>query len=555
MTIFLQIAGGIALTVFGVRFLRKGLDRLFGGRLVSWLSGLTQRRWRAFFSGVAVGTVAPSSTALALLAMQMLNTGRLTAERMLAVLLGANVGITVTVQLLAFHVQDFAGLFVLAGVIGFQFFHREAVRGVGQCLISLGFIFLAMGMIGDGAAAISADPAGREWVRLFSGHPVLTFLFVAGFTVCVQSSTASIGFAIALAASGLIGADILLPWVLGANAGVALTALAAGWMTLEGKRLAGANLLVKLACALPLLILPAAAGEVFDWLPGSMARQTALFHTGFNILAAVIVMPLLGPVTRFMQFLIVPPPSTGGLPAVQTHLDPQALESPSLALANATRETLAMADGVKLMLQYFWKGYSARDLELAERVQLEDDRADKYYHDIKDYLSRVRAEMTEAEVRWQFALLTFSNELESVGDIIGKNLCDILRRQTAECVWLPDDDYRTLCELYEQVMARFNVAIGLLASQGGTGAREFIAGKEGLNDWCRRAQREHYERLRTTTTVTASAYFVDILDAFRRINSHISAIAYAFSGRPARRRVRGAAEEGAAMRPQAQMGG
>ncbi|HRJ73166.1 MAG TPA: Na/Pi symporter, partial [Terrimicrobiaceae bacterium] len=111
MMVFYQIAGGIALTIFGIRFLRKGLDRLFGGRLVAWLARMTQQRWKAFSSGVVVGTLAPSSTALSLITLQMLNTGQLTAERMLAVLLGANVGITVTVQLLAFHIQDYAGLF------------------------------------------------------------------------------------------------------------------------------------------------------------------------------------------------------------------------------------------------------------------------------------------------------------------------------------------------------------------------------------------------------------------------------------------------------------
>lgn len=540
MMVFLQIAGGIALTIFGIRFLRKGLDRLFGGRLIAWLSRMTEQRWKAFTSGMVVGTFAPSSTALSLITLQMLNTGQLTAERMLAVLLGANVGITVTVQLLALHIQDYAGFFILLGVLGFQFFRREAVRGVGQCLLSLGFIFLAMKLIGEGASVVSADPSSKEWLHLFEGHPILTFLFVTGFTVFVQSSTASIGFAIGLSATGLFSAELLVPWVLGANMGIAVTGLAAGWSTLEGKRLAVANLLVKGVIGAPFLFVTWLSDQLFSIVPGSVARDIAMFHTGFNLLVGFVAIPLVGPITRLVRMLVVPPESTTGLPVVETYLDVQALDSPSLALANATRETLTMADGVKLMLQYFWKGYSVRDLNLSERVQLEDDRADRYCREIKDYLSQIREGMTEEETRWQFALLTFSNELESVGDIIDKNLCDTLRKQTAEGVWLPDEDYAALAELHDRVVARFNVALGLLASRGGSQVKGFVSGKESLNEWCRQMQHAHYERLRTSDSraVSASAYFLDVLNGFRRINSHITTIGYAFAGPTARKRPR-----------------
>lgn len=540
MMVLFQIAGGIALTIFGVRFLRKGLDRLFGGRLVAWLSGLTQKRWKSFGSGMVVGTLAPSSTALSLISLQMLNTGQLTAERMLAVMLGANVGITVTVQLLAFHVQDYAGFFLVLGVLGFQFLNREGLRGVGQCLLSLGFIFLAMKLIGEGASALAVSPESREWMRLFEGHPVLTFLFVSVLTVCVQSSTASIGFAIGLSASGLFSADLLVPWVLGANVGIGLTSLAAGWSNLEGKRLAMANLLAKLAIAIPVLLIPSIAVQGFALVSGSIAREIAMFHTGFNIIVGLLFVPLTGPLTRLVRLMIVPHTSAGGLPAMESHLDPQALESPSLALANATRETLLMADSAKVMLQSFWKGYSTRDLDLTLRVQLEDDRVDSYYGAIKDYLSRIREELTTEESRLQFALLTFSNELETVGDIIDKNLCDILRKQTQQGIWLSNEDYATLCELYDRVMARFQIAQSLLGNRGGPRAKEFVGGKESLNAWCRQAQRLHYERLRALDpgAIASSAYFLDVLDNFRRINSHISAIGYAFSSAPGRRRSR-----------------
>jgi phosphate:Na+ symporter len=268
-----------------------------------------------------------------------------------------------------------------------------------------------------------------------------------------------------------------------------------------------------------------------------------MFHTGFNLLAGLIAIPLIGPLTRLVEFMIVPRETATGLPAAATYLDPQALESPSLALANATRETLLMADGVKAMLQYFWKGYSERDLMLMQRVQQEDDRVDSSYRGIKDYLSRIQEGLSDEEKRWQLALFTFSNELESVGDLIEKNLCDLLRKQTADGTYLPDPDYFALLELHEKVLARFNVAISLLGNRGPAQAKAFLAGKENLNEWCRQAQRAHYERLRTSGAgqLAASAYFLDLLDGFRRINSHISAIGYAFAPTTSRRRTRSGA--------------
>lgn len=528
--IFFQIAGGVALTIFGVRFLRKGFDRLFGCRLVAWLSGLTEQRWKAFGSGVVVGTLAPSSTAISLVTMQMMNAGQLTAERMFALLLGANVGITVTVQLMALRLQDYAGAFILFGVLAFQFMRREVLRGTGQCLLALGFIFLAMQMIGAGARELHTYPEMREWVNLLAGHPLLVFLLVSGFTLAVQSSTASIGFAMALSATGLFDYRLLVPWVLGANVGIGLTALVAGWPTLEGRRLAFANLMAKACIALPMVLLPWLAAWIFSQLPGPVMRETAMFHTGYNFAVGLVFVPLAGPLVRLVRWMIAPAPVTEGLPATESHLDPSVLESPSLALTNAARETLAMSDSVKRMLEYFWKGYEGNDPAMIAQVTHEDDRVDRYYREIKDYLSRVGGGLTHEEAQWHFAMMTFSNELESVGDTVEKNMCDMFRKQRHDALVLPDADRAVLSELQARVLRRFVIAQGFLANRGGPGIKEFLDEKEALNRWCRDAEQQHYERLRGAElrAIEASAYFLDLLDSYRRINSHVTSIGYAF---------------------------
>lgn len=536
--IFLQIAGGVALIIFGVRFLRKGFDRLFGGQLVVWLSGLTEHRWKAFGAGAVAGALAPSSTAISMVTMQMMDAGQLSARRMLSVLLGANMGITITVQLIALRLQDYAGAFILLGVLGFQFLKRENLRGAGQCMLAFGIIFLAMQMIGDGAEQLNALPEMSEWVRLFEGHPLMVFLLVSIFTFVVQSSTASIGFAMGLSASGLFTSSLMVPWVLGASIGIGLTSLAAGLATLEGRRLAVANLLAKLPLALPLVFIPTLADKVFGFIPGGVMQQTAMFYTGFNLAVGLVFVPLAGPLVKLVRWMIAPAPSPlTGLPASESYLDPAVLESPSFALTNAQREILAMSDSVKRMLEYFWRGYEAQNPALIEQVAREDDCVDRYYREIKDYLSRVGGGLTSEEAAWHFAMMTFSNELESAGDIVEKKMCEVFRKQIAEVLPLTEKDRMVLGELQVWVLQRFTVAQNLLINRGGTGINEFLDGKEALNKWCRRAEKEHYERLLGAgpKVIGASGYFLDLLDSYRHFNSHITTIGYAFRSQATRR--------------------
>lgn len=535
-----EFVGGLALTVFGVRFFRKSLDRLFGGRLVGMLSQLTENRWKGFAGGILIGALAPSSTALALITLQMVNAGKMTTEKMLAVLLGANVGMTITVQLLAFKIEDYAGLLIFAGVLAFQFLKREILRGIGQCLLSLGFIFLAMKLIGSAAAVWRSSPETIAWLHLLEGHPLLVTVIVGIFTFCVQSSTASVGLAIAFAGSGLLSESLVIPWVVGANIGVSLTALAAGWTSLEGRRLSLANMLAKVFIGAPFLFIPVLATVVASIAPHSLTREVALFHTGFNLLVGLIVLPFSGLLTALTRWMIVPHTPQEELGSVPTYLDPQALETPSLALANATRETMQMADEIKVMLNHFWKGYTGRNLSLARRVQQEDDVVDDSYRRIKNYLNSLREGMTEEEARWQFALLTFSTELEAVGDVIDKNLCDSIQKLLIENSKLPPEDEQVIAELNDRVQRRFDVAVSLLTTRDGQQAKSFLSGKETLNEWCRQAQKAHYDRLKTAgpQAITSSAYFLEMVNSFRRINSHISAIGYAFSPPPARRRVK-----------------
>jgi len=531
--IFVHMLGSVALILFGIRALRKGLDRLFGSRLMSWLQRTTENPAKAFGSGIIFGALTNSSAAISLFTMQMVDEGNLPAQRMLAVLLGTNIGLTFSVQLLALNIEELVPLLLFVGVLGFQFCRRPLFRGIGQSLIGLGLIFLSIGMIGDAAHQIPRNGDLVMQLKLAESHPWIIVILITVLTFFLQTSTASIGFGLGLASAGILSTSIMVPWVIGANLGIACTALAAGWSHLEARRLAVANLLIKGAVATVAVIFLPLTSELLRILPLSFTQTAAQFHSFYNLVVAGIGLLFLGPITQFVQGLIqdgsVASEST--LSGEQSYLISEALDTPSLALANATRETLGMADNVKRMLETFWTALTTRDAALAHRVQEHDDRVDVAYHELTKYLGQIgQTDLSAHERWWQFTLLTFVNELEAAGDLLQKQLCNLIIRQDKDHSYFTDMDMQRIEQLHKRVLERFNLATTLLTTQTPSLAKQLVSGKEPFNEWCRTLQSEHYRELKYAhkESLTASAYFLEMLDALRRINSHISSLGYAF---------------------------
>jgi len=540
--IVVDIGAGVALTLFGVRFLRKGLDRLFGGKLVPWIAATTKDRWRGFGAGIVAGTVAPSSTTMSLMAVQLLHLGKFGPDRLLALLLGAGVGITVMVQLLAFKITDHVGWFLVLGVLLFQFFKRPILRGIGQCLLSLGFIFLAMRIIGSAAREISGSQDVVQLFAILEGNPLVLLMGTAILAFVMQSSTASIAFGLALSMGGIVSPLMMVPWVLGTNIGLAATSLVAGWRDLDSRRLGTANFLLKLSGGLPLALIPGLGIAMFEIMPGDFARQVAMFHTGFNLLVGLLALPFLAHICAMVGWMVSPEQGQSEPEAPESYLDRSALETPSLAIAQATRETLRMGDQLRWMLVAFQDAFRRSDKELLFRIRERDNVVDGINLSIAEYLGSLDEGMSAEDARWQLALLSFSNELESVGDIIDKHLVDLLVKRVDRVEQLPPEEVTVVEELFSRVLTRFDEAIALLTTRNAAASLRFLEGKEILNAWCRDAQTAHFQRLTQASGKGSftSLLFLELLNGLRRINSHISTIGYTLSlhGRSPRKRRR-----------------
>ncbi|MEX0655015.1 MAG: Na/Pi cotransporter family protein [Phycisphaeraceae bacterium] len=538
MTLFITIAGGVALILFGVRFLRKGLDRLFGPQLGRWMRRMASSRWRAFLCGIGVSLVAPSSTTISLLSVQAVQLGHLSARQTLAVMLGANIGLTLMVLLIALQLDAYAPLLILVGVLGYQFFRRSAVRGMGQIVLSLGLIFMAIGMIRTGASDhIAPDGDLMALLELAQDRPAWLMVLAAILAVALQSSTAAIGLVVGLAAAGTVGLALAVPAVAGANVGLSLSTLIVGWSQTESRRLALGNLLAKASvAALALLTLPLVI-ELLGRIPTGPDMQVALWHTAFNGVVALLFLPLVSVVYRLASQLVPErdEPDTFG----PRYITDRPVEGFSLATGQSMREILRVSEIVRSMLADVWRALVERDAELAEQVQQRDDQVDLLDREIKRFLADLAGqdghEDESGEVMRQ---LRYLSELEAIGDIVDKNLAELVIKRVRHRVTFSTAGWKELKSFYAKVARNMLIAETAFTTRDSDLAQQLMQNKEQLSEEERRLRDNHFQRLRAGEQLTheSSAVHLDLLTHLKRINNSVTHVAYAVLQYNARKR-------------------
>lgn len=520
----INLASAIILILLGMRNLRKGLDRLFGNQLVEWLQNTAQNRYKAFLAGMVAGLISPSSSAIAVLSVQMLNQTALNAGRMLAVVLGANIGLTVIVQLITFDLQDFSGVFMVLGGIGFLFLNRTLFRGTGQIFLGLGFIFLAMSIIGDAGKLAASSQDMKVLFSVIDHYPWAVFVSTALLALVLQSSTACIGLGIGLAMGGLVSGVTLVPWVLGANLGIGLTMMIAGWASIEGRRLALASILLKSFFALLILIGGSSlASYLMTLLPGGIDRHAANLNTVFNVVIGLCALPILSFIYRGLTYLI-PSQALEEQDEPGVFLDPLLLQTPSLALSQAAREELRILDHLKLMLRTAWTTRTNQDRE--PKIRDLHERVFAIQAALKDYVSQIGDEnLSQDDIDWRFNLLDYSQELAIIATLIKRDLADAWVQNTRFGKEARSEDLAELETNLTKTLERMQKAMFLLMTQDVNMANQFIQEKEAISSHYRAIRRSHLAHLAGGQNPDTS--FFDLLNCFRRINTHLTSVAYA----------------------------
>lgn len=543
MQTLIGILAGVALLVWGTHIVRSGVLRVFGGNLRKVLADSVSNRLHALLAGIGVTALVQSSSATALIVGSFTSQNLMALAPALAIMLGADVGSSLVVQIFSFDLSWLAPLAIGGGVI--LHLSRKATRAgqIGRIAIGVGLIILALQMILQAARPVTQAAGVKVIFGTLSGDPLLDMLIGALFTVLAWSSVAVVLLSAAFVASGLIGLKVGLFLVLGANLGSGLLGLlGTAGASPAGRRVALGNLFFRLiGCALTIPLLGTIEG-LLALLDPDPQRLVVNFHTAFNVLLAASLLSFTAPVAKLA--LRVMPDDPQKAPARPKNLDPGALDTPALALANAAREALRIGDIVERMLGGILIAIRENDGKLARAVKRMDDEVDDLYTSIKLYLTQISREaLEERESRRWAEIMSFTINLEHVGDIVEHIVDDLEQKKISQGRAFSEAGMKEIEELHARLTATLRLALNVFLNGDLKSAQMLIAQKAEFRDLERAYAGTHLDRLawQTPESIETSSLHLDIINDFKRINSHFCATAYSIleeAGVLARTRLR-----------------
>ena len=529
-TVILDLMGGVALLLWGLHMVHSGVVRAFGADLRRLLGIALQSRLRAFLAGAFVTALLQSSTATGLMAASFVTAGTLDLVPALAVMLGANVGTTLVVQILSFNITIVTPILLLAGVIAFKRGGRTRTRDLGRVLIGIGLMLLALHIFLGALVTTDTVPVSRALLGEITSQPLLCLLIVAAVTWAAHSSVAIVLVVMSLGAAHLVPPTAVLAMVLGANVGSALNPLIETSQpgNLASRRLPMGNLLTRLAgCALVLPLLNPIADLLQRYEPNP-ARLAADFHTAFNILLALVFIGPLDFVARQLKRWLPDQPKTAD-PGTPIYLDSAAAGAPAVALVCAAREVLRMGDLIERMLRQSMTALLTNDRKLVAEISQMDDAVDSLNEAVKLYITRMtRDSMDDRDGYRAMEIVSFSINLEHVGDIIDKNLMDLASKKIRRGITFSKEGEADLVEFHQHVLDSLNLSVGIFMSGDIAVARQLVAAKAQLREKEFAAAERYLTRLREGTPETIESYSLDldILRDLKRVHSHLCSAAY-----------------------------
>ncbi|MBR0871284.1 Na/Pi cotransporter family protein [Bradyrhizobium tropiciagri] len=528
--VLLDLMGGVALLLWGLHMVHSGILRAFGPDLRLVLARALSNRFSAFAAGLGLTALLQSSTATALLTSSFAAEGLVSLVPALAIMLGANVGTTLIVQVLSFNVAAVAPVLFIVGLVAFRSGPRSKVKDLGRVSIGLGLMLLALHILLDTMAPAENAPGVRVFLNAITGDPVLCIFIGAVVTWLVHSSVASVLLVMSLAYSQFISPYAAFALVLGANLGSAINPLMEGTRrdNPASYRLPVGNLVNRVVGVL--LVAPflrPITEQLYAWQP-DLAKATALFHIAFNVATALLFIGVLDAMARLLE-RVLPRRAQETDPSRPRYLDEAALETPSLALADAAREVLYMGDHVEAMLRKVMAAMMTNDRALVDQVSRMDNTVDSLNEAIKLYVIKLtRGSLDEREGRRAMEIVAFAINLEHVGDIIDKNLSELANKKIKRRLEFSHEGAEELSAFHKRTIASLRMAFGVFMSGEAGEARKLLAEKAALRSAELAATERHLERLREgrSETIETTSLHLDVLRDLRRIHSHICSVAY-----------------------------
>ena len=522
MISFLQIMGGLALFLYGVRMLSMGMEKLAGNQLQQWLDRMTSRPIKGAFFGAIATALIQSSSLLMVTMMGLINANLLTLEQAVGVMMGQEIGTTLTAQIVAFKIGDLCFLFVALGFALIEFAPRRAWQKYGEIILGFGILFLGMRLMSGALEALAEMPVARGWLAAVGDNSLLGVLAGAIATPIIQSSSAITGLVVAMGISQVITLPGAIAVILGANIGTCLTGLIASIrLASTARRGSIAQIIINVAGVALFLPFVSPFATLMASTSPSLPRQIANAHTVFNVAVSIILFPFVRQIARTSEWL-VPASAEEKKPRLTKFIDRKLYRLPSIALAEATRELNRIGETTVDMVSLSHQALVENDMEAVERVlMLESEFMDPICAVLEDFINTLtQSNLSENQQGRALQLKGLITDMERVGDL-AENLVQAAQEKVDRGVTFSSEAMTELRHLFRHAHRTYALAVQALRDGDPNAAQMACRQEDELDELYWAARQAHIDRLDVgVCTAEADVIFIESLRNLERIGDH-----------------------------------
>jgi phosphate:Na+ symporter len=518
----MQLLGGLALFLYGMSLMASGMQKAAGDRLRKILEFLTSKPIVAVLTGAVATMLVQSSSATTVMVVGFVNAGLMTLKQAVGTILGANIGTTITAQIVSFKVSSLVYPALTIGGLLSMLNSRRLYRYIGQAILGFGILFLGMNVMSQSMEPLRQNQFFIDLMVSFGRTPMLGVLIGALFTAIIQSSSATTGIVIAMTMQGILSLPAALAITLGSNIGTCVTALLASIGTgLSARRAAVAHLLFNVAGVIIALFFFQPFTNLILLTGVSITRQTANAHTLFNIINTILFLPFINQFVAVVSRLV--PGEEAVIEMGPKYLDKHLLLTPDIALSGVRQECLRMAALAREMLSDAMQFLVNEDKKIVQHVQQKEDLVDALEKETTVYLAELsQHSLTQEQSQEMSALMHVVNDLERIGDH-AQNIIQLAEEKSENRLPFSEQAIEELQEMYEKVDEMLSLSITAFEKNDLLLAGEVVDQDDVVDNLEQSLRQSHISRINEQICFPPSGVvFLDIISNLERIADHVT---------------------------------
>jgi len=518
--------GGLGLFIYGMKLMGDGLENAAGDGLKSILEKVTSNRLMGVAIGAIVTMVIQSSSATTVMVVGFVNAGLMSLAQAAGIIMGANIGTTITAQLVAFKLDQIAPLFVFVGAALVMFARAKKRREIGNIILGFGILFTGMGIMSGAMKPLASSPAFTNILIAIGDNWFIGIIAGAAITAILQSSSATTGILIALATTGTIDIGLALPVVFGCNIGTCITAMIASIGTNKtAHKAALLHLIFNIVGTIIFLpFLGVLARFVQYTSPDDVSRQIANAHTVFNIANTALLLPFTTYIIKFINRVI--PCEENEEKVAPKYIDDRVLETPVIAAGQVIKETIRMANKAKQNVELAMKAFVDNDEELIQKVYENEKIINVLEESITTYLIKLaKCDLSDREKGIVASTFHVIIDIERIGDH-AENIADLSIEKINKKLKYSKDAIDELYEIYNTTLEALEIAVESYENRNINQARDIVEIEDKIDTYQKKYREKHIQRLYDgKCNAFAGAIFLDLVSSFERIGDHSTNIA------------------------------